>query len=253
MLVYFSELTDLTEMQFIYCLVSIFVAGVVRGFSGFALSAVVVASMAGTLSTVELLPMVYLLEAFASLIMLRGGIRDADMSIVWVLSICSAIGVPIGLMATISLPIELTRIIALGLILILAVMQLFNFAPKFVGTRIGLYGTGLIAGIVSGLAALGGMVVALYVLASKVEPRSMRGALVMYLFIGLFTSLIWYLIYGIMDVRAVIRGIVFAPVLFAGVLIGFSLFSPALQVFYKRFCLVLLMCLSIVGLLIAFT
>ena len=196
--------------------------------------------------------MVYLLEAFASLIMLRGGIRDADMSIVWVLSIGSAIGVPIGLMATISLPFETTRIVALGLILILAVMQLFNFTPKFVGTRIGLYGTGLIAGIVSGLAALGGMVVALYVLASKIDPRAVK-CLVMYLFIGLFTSLIWHLIYGIMDVQAVTRGIVFAPVLLAGVFIGYSLFSPALQAFYKRFCLVLLMCLSIAGLLSALT
>ncbi|MGY9052781.1 MAG: sulfite exporter TauE/SafE family protein, partial [Rhodobacterales bacterium] len=100
----------------------------------------------------------------------------------------------------------ITRIVALGLILILAVMQLFNFTPKFVGTRIGLYGTGLIAGIVSGLAALGGMVVALYVLASKIDPRSMRGALVMYLFIGLFTSLIWHLIYGLLICREVPEG-----------------------------------------------
>jgi uncharacterized membrane protein YfcA len=249
MLSYFADLTQLSENQFIYCLIAVFVAGLVRGFSGFALSAIVVASMASKLPTVELIPMAYLLEGAASLVMLRGGVRDADMSIVWVLAIGSAIGVPIGLMATTTFPVEATRITALVLILSLAAMQLFKITPSFVGTRAGLYGTGLFAGIATGLASVGGMVVALYVLASKIDPRSMRGALVMYLFIGMFTSLVWHLLYGIMDMRALMRGLVFAPPLLIGVLIGVGLFRPSLQRFYKQFCLVLLMCLSAAGLI----
>jgi len=68
------------------------------------------------------------------------------------------------------------------------------------------------------------------------------------LFVGMFTSLVWHLSYGIMDMRALMRGVVFAPVLLVGVFVGVSLFRPSLQGFYKRFCLVLLMCLSIAGL-----
>ena len=249
MLNYLADLTQLTEMQFLYCITAVFIAGLVRGFAGFALSAIVVASMAGILPTVELIPMSYLLEGIASLVMLRGGVRDADMSIVWVLAIGSAIGVPIGLLATTTLPVETTRIVALVLILCLAIMQLFKITPSFVGTRAGLYGTGLFAGIATGLASVGGMVVALYVLASKSDPRSMRGALVMFLFVGMFTSLVWHLSYGILDMRAVMRGVVFAPVLLIGVFIGANLFRPSLQGFYKRFCLVLLMCLSVAGLI----
>lgn len=112
-----------------------------RGFAGFALSEIVVASMAGILPTVELIPMSYLLEGIASVIMLSGGVRDADMSIVWVLAIGSAIGAPIGLLATTSMPVETTRIVALVLILGLAIMQLLKIIPSFVGTRAGLYGT----------------------------------------------------------------------------------------------------------------
>jgi uncharacterized membrane protein YfcA len=249
MINYFAELTQLTQNEFLFCLSAVFLAGLVRGFSGFALSAIVVASMAGTLPTVELIPMAYMLEGSASLAMLRGGVRDADMSIVWILAIGSAIGVPIGLMATTTLPAETTRVVALVLIMCLAAMQLFKVTPRFVGTRAGLYGTGLFAGIATGLASVGGMVVALYVLASKIDPRSMRGALVMYLFIGMFTSLVWHLSYGIMDMRAVMRGVVFAPVILVGVFLGTALFRPSLQGFYKRFCLVLLMCLSGAGLI----
>lgn len=248
MIFYLADLTQLTNEQFVYCLIAVFVAGMVRGFSGFALSAIVVASMASKIPTVQLIPMAYLLEAAASLVMFRGGVRDADMSIVWVLAIGSAIGVPIGLMATTTLPVETTRIVALVLILSLAALQLFKITPRFVGTRAGLYGTGLCAGMATGLASVGGMVVALYVLASKIDPRSMRGAMVMYLFIGMFTSLVWHLLYGIMDMRALMRGVVFVVPLLVGVFIGVSLFRPSLQGFYKRFCLALLMCLSMAGL-----
>ena len=249
MINYFSEIVQLTEIQFIYCISAIFLAGIVRGFSGFALSAIVVASMAGILPTVELIPMVLVLEAIAGIAMLRGGIRDANMPVVWSLTFGSIIGLPIGLLVTVTLPVEVSRITALFLILFLSSIQLFKFAPNILGTRMALYTAGIVAGIASGIAAVGGMVVALYVLASERDPRSMRGAIVMYLFIGIFTSIFWHLFYGIMDMRAVIRGLVFIPILLVGIFIGFKLFSPKLQNFYKQFCLILLIFISMASLL----
>ena len=248
MITYITEIIQLTEIEFIYCSFVVFLAGIVRGFSGFALSAIVVASMAGTLPTVQLIPMVLFLEAAAGIVMLRGGIRDANMPIVWILSIGSILGLPIGLLATVILPVETSRIIALILILSLASLQLFKLTPGTLGSKTALYTTGIVAGIASGIAAVGGMVIALYVLASEENPRSMRGAIVMFLFIGLFTSMIWYIIYGIMDIRAAIRGVVFTPILLVGIFIGFKLFSPILQNFYKQFCLILLVFISVIGL-----
>ena len=248
MITYITEIIQLTEIEFIYCSFVVFFAGIVRGFSGFALSAIVVASMVGILPTIQLIPMVLFLEAAAGIVMLRGGIRDANMPIVWILSIGSILGVPIGLLATVILPVETSRIIALILILSLASLQLFKLTPGTLGSKTALYTTGIVAGIASGIAAVGGMVIALYVLASEENPRSMRGAIVMFLFIGLFTSMIWYIIYGIMDIRAAIRGVVFTPILLVGIFIGFKLFSPILQNFYKQFCLILLVFISVIGL-----
>ncbi|MBT6833493.1 MAG: sulfite exporter TauE/SafE family protein, partial [Rhodobacterales bacterium] len=131
----------------------------------------------------------------------------------------------------------------------LASLQLFKLTPGTLGSKTALYTTGIVAGIASGIAAVGGMVIALYVLASEENPRSMRGAIVMFLFIGLFTSMIWYIIYGIMDIRAAIRGVVFTPILLVGIFIGFRLFSPILQNFYKQFCLILLVFVSVIGLI----
>ena len=81
----------------------------VRGFSGFALSALIMASVALIIPPIELIPVCYVLEATASFIMFRGGLRHADMKIVWGLTIGTLIGFPMGLYATTGLPVETSK------------------------------------------------------------------------------------------------------------------------------------------------
>lgn len=244
-----GEYTGLGSDQFLICATAVFLAGLVRGFAGFALSAILMASIVVIIPPVELIPVAYILEGVASIAMFRGGIRDADMSMVWVLAIGSAIGAPIGLYATTSISPEISKLVALIVVMSLTFAQLFRFSPKFLNSKSGLYGTGVFAGIVTGLASVGGMVVALYVLSSNASARTIRGSLVMFLFIGMFTSLIYLLLYGVMDAQAVRRGLVFSPVLLIGVYMGTFMFRPSLAVFYKQFCLVLLIALSALGLM----
>lgn len=249
MISFLTEYANLSENQFLICMCAVFIAGLVRGFAGFALSAILMASIVVIIPPVQLIPVAYILEGAASIVMFRGGIKDADMSLVWVLAIGSALGTPIGLYATTSISPELSKLVALIVVLSLTLAQLVKIAPKFLATKLGLYIAGISAGIVTGLASVGGMVVALYVLSSKSEPKTMRGSLVMFLFIGMFTSLIYLILYGVMDQQAVRRGLVFTPVLMIGVLLGTYMFRPSLAVFYKQFCLVLLVALSLLGLM----
>ena len=244
-----QTLTQLTSNQMVFCAGVVFVAGMVRGFSGFALSAIVMASAALILPPIELIPICYVLEAAASLLMFRGGIRSADMKIVWGLSIGSAIGFPIGLYTTKSLPAETSRLVILCLILGLAIAQWFRASPRFLARTTGLYASGLTAGIVSGLAHVGGMVVALYVLARELPARTMRASLVMFLVIGVFTSLVYLLGFGVLNKLATIRGMLLVPVVTAGLLVGSAMFRPSLEVAYKKFCLGLLIFLALTGLL----
>jgi len=138
--------------------------------------------------------------------MLRGGIRNADFRIVLGLAIFSAIGFPLGLSATKFFEPSTSQMTALVLIIILALMQLLKKSPAFLGTRPGLYAAGLTAGVVTGLASLGGMVVALYVLAQKTPIAAIRGSLVMYLFIGMFTSGTSLVLMDVMTKTAFMRG-----------------------------------------------
>lgn len=242
------EVTDLPASTLGFVALASLVAGLVRGFAGFGLSAVMFASVVTLLPPIELIPVTYILEGMASVVMFRGGMRDADMGVVWGLTIFSAIGVPLGLFATTTVDPDTSKLVALILVLILTLLQLFQIRAAFLSTKPGLYSTGLASGIATGLASIGGMVVALYVLSQKTAATQMRASLVMYLFLTMFTSIIYLLLYEVMTMQAVWRGLCFGPIMLVGVFLGKVLFRPSLIQFYKTFCLLLLITLCVVGL-----
>lgn len=227
----------------------VLVAGMVRGFSGFGLSALIMAGLALMIPPIALIPVCFLMEAVSNVVMFRVGLADANRKLVTGLVIGTAVGLPIGLAATHSLPPETSRVVALVLILFLATLQLFKASPAFLGSKSGVYLAGLFAGIVTGLASIGGMVVALYVLSLHVSVREVRASLVLYLFTSMAVSAFWLLSTGTLDLLAFKRGLLLAPLVVAGVLIGTWLFRPSLEPFYKRFCLFMLMSLAGIGLI----
>ncbi|NQV47051.1 MAG: sulfite exporter TauE/SafE family protein [Rhodospirillaceae bacterium] len=242
------HLTGLPVQSFAIAVAAVFTAGLVRGFAGFGLSAILMASIVTIIPPVELIPICYILEGAASIAMFRGGMKDADMTVVWGLVIGSAIGVPIGLFATTTIDPELSKLIALLIIFCLTAAQLFHIRPKFLATKMGLSASGVTAGIATGLASVGGMVVALYVLARRADAKIMRASLVMFLFIGMFTSLVYLLLYDVMNLQAFWRGVILSPVVLVGVFLGSLLFRPSLAHLYKRVCLLLLISLCLLGL-----
>ncbi len=242
------DLLDLTAIQLAVCVAVIFFAGMVRGFSGFALSALVMASLAIMIPPVELIVVCWFLELSASALMVRGGIKEADMTVVIGLVIGSAIGSPIGLYLTNTLPVETSKAVALVLILVLAATQLLRLRPTFLATTPGLYASGLLAGVAGGLASVSGMIVALYVLARDAPARTMRASLVMFLFIGSLVSAGYLYSYGMFTDAAIARGLILVVPCMIGVIVGKALFLPRLEGYYKPFCLALLMFLASVGL-----
>ena len=238
-----------TPAQTALLFVIVFAAGLVRGFSGFALSALVMASAASFIAPVLLIPILWFQEMAASLLMARGGWRDADRPRAALLVVGNWIGWPLGLWLTVTLPVATSSRIALVIILILAVLQLLKVNIPALATRTGTLIAGLVAGIAAGVAHVGGMVVALYVLSQNDTARSMRGTLVLYLFVGSFGSLVYLIAFGVMSMTAALGALVLAPVTLLGVWLGTKLFNPRWEPYYKPFCLWLLMGLAALSLL----
>lgn len=237
-------LTDLTAQQFLILTCIVIVAGIVRGFSGFALSAIVMASAVIILPPVQLIPICWWLEMTASVLMAKGGWQEADRGVVMGLVIGSTVGVPFGLLLTTSISPDASKLIVLVLIIALALTQLAKIRLPFLATKPGLYGSGFAAGVATGLASVGGMVIAIYVLSQDAAANKMRAALVLFLFVSSITSLITLLWFGVMNNTAVARGLSLALPTMLGVILGQMLFVPRFAAYYRPLCLSLLCALA---------
>lgn len=240
---------SLTPAQAIAMTAICFAAGLVRGFTGFALSAFALALAVLILPPVELIPVLWWLELTASIVMLRSGWGGADMRAAITLALGSALGMFVGLGLTTSLEPAMSQRAALVVLITLAAMQLTRLRIRGLATPFGTVIAGVIAGIATGLAGVGGMVVALYILARDDDPKVMRATLVAFLFLGSATSLFTHLYYGTMNQTSVLRGFALIIPCILGVLIGQRLFTPRLQPYYRPVCLSLLIGLGAVSLL----
>ena len=227
----------------------LFVAGLVRGFSGFALSALVMAAAASFMPPIMLIPILWFQEMGASLLMARGGWRDADRPRAALLVLGNWMGWPIGIWMTVSISTLISSRLALAMILILAAMQLLKVNIPALASRAGTLITGFVAGIAAGLAHVGGMVVALYVLSQNDTARSMRGTLVLYLFVSSLGSFVYLIAFGVMTMATALGSLTLVPITLLGVWLGTKLFNPRWEPYYKPFCLCLLIGLAALSLI----
>ena len=224
------------------------VAGIVRGFTGFGFSAVLVAIVAVFLAPIELLPIALLLEASASLFLLRGTWRDAEYKVVGLFLLGSLIGYPAGLSLTMALDPEISKMAALGLILILVTALLLDWIPPIRRTGIYLAPLGFLASFASGIAGVGGLVYAAVFLALKLPPKIMRATMVLHLLVSLVYSISAQTVMGVMDDVALARGAALVPITLLGVWIGKLFFVEGAEKYYRRVCMGFLVIITLVGL-----
>ena len=226
-----------------------FFAGLIRGFSGFGLSAFVMSLALTIIPPIELIPVCWWMEFFASVYMIKNGWKDSYKKISIILWFGAIFGLPIGILLTTILDFQTSKIVALVLILILALILLRNFKIQFLSTTVGTISSGVFAGIATGLASIGGMIVATYVLASQNSARRMRASLVLYILLNTVTTFIFLIIFDVMDQKAFMRGLLLAFPSSIGVVLGSILFMQKLEKYYRPFSLGLLISFSLVGLI----
>ena len=243
-----SALLHLTPIEIAALTAICFLAGVVRGFSGFAMSALIMSSAVLILPPIQLIPVCTIMETAASLLMVKGGAANGNRRMVGLLTAGVVFGTPLGLWLTTSVPVETSKILALALILMLALLQLARVRIPGLASTLGNVVAGLVSGFASGIASVGGMVVALFVLAQKAPAGSMRATLVLYLAVTILMTVAFQVAFGVMTHLAFMRGLFLAVPAGLGVMAGTRLFIPKYEAYYRPFCLTLLIGLAAVGL-----
>ncbi|MEM7241793.1 MAG: sulfite exporter TauE/SafE family protein [Pseudomonadota bacterium] len=243
-----SSFTALAPWLVLLMGVVCFLAGLIRGFTGFGLSAVLVAIIAVFVAPIELLPIALLLEAAATVFLLNTTWRDADWGVVSMFIVGSVLGYPTGLALTIALDPQVSKIVALLLIFGLVLALLMGWVPPMKKTRLPLGLAGFTASFVSGIAGVGGLVYAAVFLAMNLPARVMRATMIVYLGVSLTYSITVQSVLGVMDEVALSRAAVMVPVTLLGVWIGKMFFAPETEKYYRRICMGFLVVVSLAGL-----
>ena len=175
-----SVFLRLLKMLLAAAITIIFLAAIVRGYSGFGFSLLAITALSLIYSPAEIIPSIFLLEIAASLHLLPGLWRDIHWRSLIPLVIGTGIGTPVGLMFLTSVPAAPMQI-ALGLFVLTVTYLLWlGFALKSMPGNIASTAAGLAAGVANGAFGIGGPPVILFYFASPAGNIVGRATLVTY-------------------------------------------------------------------------
>jgi len=240
---------NLDAFSLLAALIIVFLAAIVRGYTGFGFSALVVASLTLFLPPAEVIPVVLLMEIVASIGMLPSVWKDVRWKAISILLIGIVIGAPLGVYLLGNVSEVLARIIISIIILVASAALLWGYSFKGSGNAPTTVGTGVLAGIVNGIGAAGGLPIVLFFLASGAAAAATRASLVALIFaIDAYTTVLT-VSSGLVDSVTLKRLAIFLLPLLLGVLVGSRQFIRANPESFKRLTLALLIVLALVGLL----
>jgi uncharacterized protein len=242
------SLTGLGGGTLAYAVLVVLIAAVVRGYSGFGASAIMVSGLGLVLPPVEVVPIALLLEIVASVGLLPQVWGAVAWRMMGWLAAGAVLGMPMGMALLARLPADPMRVTIS--LLILCASLLIWFGYRFRGTPGGphTFGTGIASGLANGIAAVGGLPVVLFLLSAATSAVVSRATLIVYLMLGDIYGTGVAAANGLVTGDVVLRTGLFAVPLLAGVAIGNKRFLKTSPDSFRRFTLLLLMVLASLGL-----
>lgn len=227
-----------------YSVICVFLAAIVRGYSGFGFSLLTVTALSLALPTAEIVPSLFMLEIAASIHLLPGIWKDIHWRSIGPLLIGCLVGTPLGVWFLANAPAAPMQI-ALGIFVLVSTALLWRgFSLKSMPSLPASVATGFASGLFNGAFSTGGPPVILFYFASPAGHIAGRASLVAY-FLG--TDMIALPLLareGLINWEVAIRAAVFLPVLIAGVWVGARSFRGADPDVFRRWVLLLLGCLA---------
>ena len=239
----------LTSLAWIFSIAVVFAAAIVRGYSGFGFSALLVTSLSLVMVPAEVVPIALMLEVVASVHLLPKVWKDVDRRLVGLLFLGSIIAMPFGVHMLAILPAAPMRL-ALYIICLLAALAIwrgFSVAGGH-GTRHYL-GAGLISGLVNGATAMGGLMIVIFLLTGSVTAAAMRASLIAFFLVMDLGATVLTGAESLLTDDVLLRTAVFVPPLLLGNWLGHRKFVASAPQSFRRYTLILLMVLSAAGLL----
>ena len=240
---------QLSILEFFLIILIVFFASIIRGFNGFGFSATCISLISFILPTIEIVPIILLLEILVSIFRFRYIWKSIDWQFVIQILIGVSIGGPIGLYLLKFLSANITHLLICMIIIFFVILQLQGYSNKRINNLPTKISAGIISGIINGLGTLGGMPISLYLLITRVKPIIIRGSLAAIFFIADAYVFNLSLFAGIVDSTVFFRVTPLIFVLPIGVFIGNKLFVKSKEETYRKTVFYFLIIISVIGII----
>ena len=198
----------------------VFAAALLRGFTGFGFGLAAVPLLSLVLPPAKVVPFVVVLQVIVGVIGLRSAWPLCNWRAVRGLSPGMVLGIPIGVMTLTAFGANSVRL-AIGGVILASVLLLWRglrLAPS--PSRMLTASIGLAAGVMNGLASMGGPPIVVYLIASSPRAAVVRATSIVYFMLAAMLSLLLMVGKGLIDREILLWSLASAPVLIAGTYIG---------------------------------
>ena len=235
----------------------VFGAGIVRGFAGFGFSALCVAGLALLVSPAKVVPAIFVLEVLASISLLRSAARHLVWQWLSWLVAGNILCLPLGTLLLAWLPETPLRLLIGALLLLAAGLLRADVSLALTPSRGVRLGVGMASGFVNGVAAIGGIAVAVMLSTAQIAPAVMRATMIaLFLFTDLYALACSAVVSAATRAPTELLGadtlrwaLWLAPAMLAGIWVGQRSFSGESPEQFRRHVLNLLMLITSISVL----
>jgi uncharacterized protein len=177
----------------------VFAAALLRGFTGFGFGLAAVPLLSQVLAPAKVVPFVVVLQVIVGVVGLRSAFRVCNWHAVAGLSPGMVLGIPIGVLALTAFPANPVRL-AIGGVILASVLLLWRgirLPPR--PSRVLTAAVGLAAGVMNGLASMGGPPIVVYLMALSPRAAVVRATSIVYFMLAAILSLLLMMVKGLID------------------------------------------------------
>jgi len=243
----FLSYLELSLIEIYFLVFVVFIASIIRGFNGFGFSAICISGFSFILPAIEIVPIILALEVIISIFMAPYVWSKIDWNFVFKLLIGITIGSPIGLYLLKYLSSDVTHVLVCVLIIFFSFLLMKGYENKNINNSYAKIFTGIVSGTLNGLTTLGGMPVALFLLATSIQPAVIRGSLAALFFLTDIYAFVLSSVAGIVDITTIYRTLPLTIILPIGVYIGDKFFVKSKEETYRKVVFYFLIFISIFG------
>ena len=217
----------------VWMLVTVCVAGLIRGFSGFGSAMVIMPVASSVLSPVGALVFLTMVELFGPLPNLPRALREGERGDVLRLGLGVVVAMPLGVWAVSHVNAELFGWAVSCVVLILLCLLMAGWRYRGRLTPALIVGTGGLGGFLGGLTGLAGPPVIMLYVASTLPAATIRANFLLYLLIIDTLMIVSLAVFGLLETGSMVAGLLLAVPYMLANAAGAALFTPRAEPVFR--------------------